>query len=136
MLQDLNEQISLLRNKNSRVIQEITLLNRFLKSKANQARDYLTYSNEAIQNENEILKNILSKTVPYNEELMQSLSFYRIQYHLLKKRFANISLAAQQTNIRALEETLSQTQKQLIESEAYQHYSSMTYKGYYTFKYT
>jgi len=75
-----------------------------------------------LESENSALKSLLSRCLPYNESCLQSLSFYRIQYHLLKKKFSSISLISQQKNVRALEETVAQLQKQVIESEAYQHY--------------
>ena len=91
------------------------MLNRFLSSKPGQARDYLSLSNDTLIKENEYLKSILSKQVPYNEDLAQSLSFYRIQYHLLKKKFSNISLATQNKNLKALETSLGDAQKQLLQ---------------------
>lgn len=115
----LTEQITSLKSKNSRILQENWLLNRFLSSKPGEARDYMSMSNENISKENESLKQILSKQVPYNEELACSLSFYRIQYHLLKKKFSNISLATQNKNMAALEESLADAQKQLLEGELY-----------------
>ena len=85
----------------------------------------MTIAQEKVLKENEDMKVILSKTVPFNEELSQSLAFYKIQYHLLKKKFANLSTATQHKNVKALEESLLQTQRQLLESEAFQHYSSL-----------
>lgn len=107
------------------MFQEICLLHRFLTSKGGQGKDYANFTQEALVVENENLKSILSKTAPQNEDLVQSLSFYRIQYHLLKKKFANISVVTQQKNVRALEESLALAQKQLVESEAYQHYNAL-----------
>ena len=121
IMKTIKEQISLLKCKNSKLYQEIG----FLKAKSGQSREYMNITQEHVFKENENLKSILNKTVPFNEELTQSLSFYKIQYHLLKKKFANLSTATQQKNIKALEESLLQTQKQLLESEAYQHYISL-----------
>ena len=114
-IESLNGQINMLKSKNSRIFQENCLLNRFLSSKPGQAKDYISLSNENLTKENEYLKSILHKQVPYNEDLTQSLSFHRIQYHLLKKKFANISLATQNKNIKALETSLGDAQKQLLQ---------------------
>jgi chromosome segregation ATPase len=120
-LKTAKEQISILKCKNSRLFQEIG----FLQARAGYSKEYMNYTQEQVLKENESLKKILNKSVPFNEELIQSLSFYKIQYHLLKKKFANISTATQQKNIKALEESLAQAQYQLLESEAYQHYLSL-----------
>lgn len=120
-LKTAKEQISILKCKNSRLFQEIG----FLQARAGYSRDYMNYAQEQVLKENENLKRILNKSIPYNEELIQSLSFYKIQYHLLKKKFANISTVTQQSNVKALEEALAQAQSQLLESEAYQHYLSL-----------
>ena len=87
------------------------MLSRFLSTKLGQAKDYLSFSNDILTKENEYLKSILNKQVPYNEDLAQSLSFHRFQYHLLKKKFVNISLTTQNKNLKALETFLGDAQK-------------------------
>jgi len=118
-----NEEILILKSKNSKLYQEISLLHKLLKSKGLQGQEYLAYAQDTLLKENEALKTQISKMVPYNEDLAQSLSFYKIQYHLLKKKFSNISTVLQSKSTKSLEEALRLTQKQLIESEAQQHYS-------------
>jgi hypothetical protein len=65
---------------------------------------------------------LLSSHLPKNTELASSLSFYKIQYLLLKKKLLNASSATQFKSTKALEEALLDAQKQLIESEAYCYY--------------
>jgi hypothetical protein len=68
-----------------------------------------------------VIKNPLS-FLSHTHQLATSLSFYKIQYHLLKKKLSNLSTLTYSKNLAALEETLRLTQKQLVESEAFQNY--------------